>query len=54
MWALTAFRPQENMIVTEERKNIYPEDIEAAFESLAVKEFAFSPPTTFGQTIDGR
>jgi len=27
------------MIVTEEGKNIYPEDIEAAFESLAVKEF---------------
>jgi long-chain acyl-CoA synthetase len=27
------------MIVTEEGKNIYPEDIEAAFESLPVKEF---------------
>jgi long-chain acyl-CoA synthetase len=27
------------MIVTEEGKNIYPEDVEAVFESLAVKEF---------------
>ena len=27
------------MIVTEEGKNIYPEDIESAFESLPVKEF---------------
>jgi Acyl-CoA synthetases (AMP-forming)/AMP-acid ligases II len=26
------------MIVTEEGKNIYPEDIEAAFESLPAKE----------------
>ncbi len=29
---------KKNMIVTEEGKNIYPEDIEAAFESLPVKE----------------
>jgi long-chain acyl-CoA synthetase len=30
---------KKNMIVTEEGKNIYPEDIEQAFESLPVKEF---------------
>lgn len=30
---------KKNMIVTEEGKNIYPEDIEAGFESLPVKEF---------------
>ncbi|HZN12447.1 MAG TPA: AMP-binding protein [Blastocatellia bacterium] len=29
----------KNMIVTEEGKNVYPEDIEAAFEGLPVKEF---------------
>ena len=29
---------KKNMIVTEEGKNIYPEDIEAAFESLPAKE----------------
>jgi long-chain acyl-CoA synthetase len=30
---------KRNMIVTEEGKNIYPEDIEAVFEGLPVKEF---------------
>jgi long-chain acyl-CoA synthetase len=36
---LQLFGRKKNMIVTEEGKNIYPEDIEAAFESLPVKEF---------------
>ena len=30
---------KKNMIVTEEGKNIYPEDIETTFESMPVKEF---------------
>ena len=30
---------KKNMIVTEEGKNIYPEDIESVFESLPVKEY---------------
>jgi long-chain acyl-CoA synthetase len=30
---------KKNMIVTQEGKNIYPEDIEAAFDTLPVKEF---------------
>jgi len=36
---LQLFGRKKNMIVTEEGKNIYPEDIEAAFESLPVEEF---------------
>jgi long-chain acyl-CoA synthetase len=31
---------KKNMIVTEEGKNIYPEDIESVFEGLPVKEFS--------------
>ena len=36
---LQLFGRKKNMIVTEEGKNIYPEDIEAVFESLPIKEF---------------
>jgi len=36
---LQLFGRKKNMIVTEGGKNIYPEDIEAAFEGLTVKEF---------------
>jgi long-chain acyl-CoA synthetase len=36
---LQLFGRKKNMIVTEEGKNIYPEDIEGVFESLPVKEF---------------
>jgi long-chain acyl-CoA synthetase len=35
---LQLFGRKKNMIVTEGGKNIYPEDIEAAFEDIAVKE----------------
>src|SRR6202045_448980 len=36
---LQLFGRKKNMIVTEEGKNIYPEDVENVFESLPVKEF---------------
>ncbi|HUK31117.1 MAG TPA: AMP-binding protein [Candidatus Acidoferrum sp.] len=36
---LQLFGRKKNMIVTIEGKNIYPEDIESAFEGLPVKEF---------------
>ncbi len=36
---LQLFGRKKNMIVTEEGKNIYPEDIEAVFDSLPVKEY---------------
>ena len=36
---LQLFGRKKNMIVTEGGKNIYPEDIESAFDGLAVKEY---------------
>jgi long-chain acyl-CoA synthetase len=39
MGHLQLFGRVKNMIVTEEGKNVYPEDIERAFEGLPVKEF---------------
>jgi long-chain acyl-CoA synthetase len=36
---LQLFGRKKNMIVTQEAKNVYPEDIESVFESLPVKEF---------------
>jgi long-chain acyl-CoA synthetase len=37
---LQLFGRKKNMIVTEGGKNIYPEDIETAFDGLSVKEYA--------------
>ena len=39
MGHLQLFGRAKNMIVTEEGKNVYPEDIEKAFDGLPVKEF---------------
>jgi long-chain acyl-CoA synthetase len=39
MGHLQLFGRVKNMIVTEEGKNVYPEDIERAFDDLPVKEF---------------
>src|SRR4029077_17396647 len=36
---LQLFGRKKNMIVTDGGKNIYPEDIEAAFEGIPAKEF---------------
>jgi long-chain acyl-CoA synthetase len=36
---LRLFGRKKNMIVTEEGKNIYPEDVESAFEGMAAREY---------------
>jgi long-chain acyl-CoA synthetase len=36
---LQLFGRKKNMVVTEGGKNIYPEDVESAFDGIAVKEF---------------
>ncbi|HEV7219925.1 MAG TPA: AMP-binding protein [Terriglobales bacterium] len=54
---LQLFGRKKNMIVTEGGKNIYPEDVEAAFDNLPVKEYSVFaanyiwPTKTLGQEI---
>jgi long-chain acyl-CoA synthetase len=54
---LQLFGRKKNMIVTEGGKNIYPEDIENAFDGLAVKEYCIFaanylwPAKTLGQEM---
>lgn len=54
---LQLFGRKKNMIVTEGGKNVYPEDIESAFDTLAVKEYCVFaanyiwPPKTLGQEL---
>jgi long-chain acyl-CoA synthetase len=56
---LQLFGRKKNMIVTEGGKNIYPEDIETAFEGLPVKEYCIFaanylwPPKTLGRETLG-
>ena len=45
---------KKNMIVTEEGKNIYPEDIETVFDALPVKEFCvFAANYIWPREVDG-
>ena len=54
---LQLFGRKKNMIVTEGGKNIYPEDIETAFDGLPVKEYCVFaanylwPPKELGQEM---
>src|SRR3984885_3894837 len=52
---LQLFGRKKNMIVTEGGKNIYPEDIETAFEGLTVKEYCiFAANYLWGEKTLGR